>query len=79
MDFDRVYDPDTKCTYRFVERLQDDERTRAESIVRRQVASEREAMGLPPVGRENPEKLWCGHPREALVETPEGWACGRCA
>lgn len=79
MDFDHVYDSQTKRTYRLVERLEGDERAQAEAIVRASVARERAAMGLPPVGRENPEKLWCGHPRSALVETPEGWACGRCA
>lgn len=78
MDFDHVYDSNKKRVYRFVERLQGDERTRAEALVRSSITVERTSMGLGPVGVPHPVRAWCGHPASCAVETPEGWMCRRC-
>lgn len=78
MDFDHVYDSNKKRVYRFVERLQGDERTRAEALVRSSITVERTSMGLGTVGEEHPTLLWCGHPRAALVESSGGVYCGMC-
>lgn len=78
MDFDHVYEGETGRTYRYVDRLDGEERARASALVRASVAREREAMGLGPVGVEHPARLWCGHPRSALVETPDGCFCSMC-
>jgi hypothetical protein len=47
--------------WRYVERLEDEQRTRALGLVAQGEARWRRRHGLPPVARSNPAVMRCGH------------------
>jgi hypothetical protein len=58
-DFDFV--EESGKTWRYVERLEDEQRERALGLVAQGEARWRRRRGLPPVTRSNPALMRCGH------------------
>ena len=83
LDFDHVYEGTTGRTYRYVDRLEDDEKACALTIVSRSVAASRVELGLVPQvassSRDQAPRLWCGCEASELRTDERGVAyCGRC-
>lgn len=59
-------------TWRYVERLADDERDRGLSVLEQRQAADRRRLGLPPVGSASATLLHCGHSRKLVQVDGQG-------